>query len=93
MATKNKKHLLRGDLAIVEWYDACSQDEWKESGEIDLSPEPVVSAGIVFEHNEEKITLALNHDCSNDSYSCLITIPIGMVSSIRKIRYDKAKVI
>lgn len=94
MAIKNKKFLVRGDVAIVEWIDACSQDEWKTSDEIELDPAPVVSVGMVFEHDDKKITIALNHDCSNDSYSCLITVPAGMVLSVRKLKsHEKIKTV
>lgn len=94
MATKTKKKkMLQGSIAIVEWVDACSQDEWKPSSEIDLAPEYIVSCGIVFEHTDEKITLALNHDPTNDSFSCLMTIPTGMIVKLKEIKHEKTKTI
>ena len=80
-----KKLLKQGDLAVVEWIDAVSQDEWEHQDEIEIDPEHVQSVGMVYEHTKDKLTLALNHDPANDCFSCLMCIPTGMIRSIRKL--------
>jgi hypothetical protein len=72
-----------GQYAVVEWIDACSSDEWEEANEISLSPQLIVTLGIIFEITRDKIVLAMNYDRENDSYSCMMAIPSGMILSIK----------
>jgi len=68
-------------MALVEWQDAESVDDWTSEDEIDHSIAPVFSVGWLLKEDFEAITLALNHDRKNDSFSCIMKIPTGMVIS------------
>jgi hypothetical protein len=71
------------DIAIVEWLDAESIDEWTENVLIDHSVAKVVSIGFLLKSDKQGVTLALNHDTKNDAHSCIMKIPNGMIVSKR----------
>lgn len=81
-----KYDLIRGDFAVVDWIDACSDDEWEEADKSPINPEHITTCGIVYEVTEDKIVLALNHDPANNSFSCRMCIPIGMVKDAQKLK-------
>lgn len=83
---KKIMRLKQGEVAAIEWLDAVSQDPWHEQSDIDLKPALIKSVGTVFEHTLTHITLAANYDSENDSYSCMICVPNGMVQNIKRLK-------
>jgi hypothetical protein len=81
MATRKYK---LGELVKVEWIDALSKDSWEDCDH-KLVPTNVISCGIVQEHNNDYITLAINHSIDTEQVSCLMCIPTGMIKRIRKL--------
>lgn len=79
--TKRKHKIL-----LVTWLDAESIDGWTEGDQIDHEIAPVVSIGFLLKEDPESITLALNHDTKNDSYSCIMKIPAGMIVNRKIVR-------
>ena len=71
---------------MVTWLDAESIDSWTEGHEIDHTIAPVMSIGWVLNDSFEGLTLALNHDTKNDSYSCIMKIPRGMIVTEKVIK-------
>lgn len=86
MEKKSLKKYKAGDFLLCKWMDACSFDDWTDREESDTPPCEVHSVGILVVIEEKYITLALNHDTVNDKLSCLMTIPTGMIKSIKKLR-------
>lgn len=84
MKKSNEKYNA-GDFLLVVWEDAVSFDDWSDRLESDTPPPEIHSVGILVLKNKKYLTLALNHDTINDKLSCLMTIPLGMVKSIKKL--------
>lgn len=83
---KKRVKIQPGDIVFCEWLDACSLDDWAHESEMDLTAAVVHSAGIVISYDRKNgLRLALNHDTSNDNYSCSMLIPYGMIQTLRKI--------
>ena len=66
-------------MVFVVWIDAESIDEWTERHEIDAIEPEVHSAGFLVSEDKNLLTIAVNHDTKNDSFSCIIKIPQGMI--------------
>jgi hypothetical protein len=75
--------------ALVKWLDAESIDAWTEKDQVDHSLAPIVSIGWVIQQGDESLTIALNHDEKNESFSCMMKIPKGMVLSVQSIKMPK----
>lgn len=62
-------------LIFVKWIDAMSVDAWTPRE--DLKPElgEIHSVGIIVAEDSKTLTLALNFDITNDSFSCVMNIP------------------
>lgn len=73
-------------MVVVVWKDAQSLDEWTDKKDLSLTPPTIVSCGFVIADTNTELTLSLNHDVDNNSYSCMITIPRQMVLSVFKIK-------
>lgn len=87
MTKRRKPKIVAGDFIYVEWDDAYSMDEWTDKDKIETKDTYLIkSVGILVEQNEHKIILALNHDTESDAVSCVMTIPLGMVKTIRKLK-------
>jgi hypothetical protein len=68
---------------FVIWEDAHSIDHWTDVSDIpDEKPTYIYSAGFLIEDRDDRLTLALNHDLTNDSISCVMVIPKDMVRAI-----------
>lgn len=77
------------DIYLIHWNDAESIDDWTELSQIDHEAALIKSIGWLINENKKTVTLALNHDTKNGSYSCLIKIPKGMISLKRKVSLPK----
>jgi hypothetical protein len=77
------KYYKRNSLVSVSWIDAESVDDWTFFGEVCDELPPVITVGLVIKQTKEIIIIACNHDTKNDSYSCIMKIPIGMVTEIK----------
>lgn len=77
-----KKH----PIVYIVWHDAESIDSWTEGHLVDTGIAVVNSVGFLINSDKEAITLALNHDIKNNSYSCIIKIPNGMIISKKTLR-------
>lgn len=76
-----------GDFVVVEWKDAVSLDDWTNRAELDLPPADCLSVGIVVDWKPDVgLTIAVNHDVTNDNFSCIMLIPSGMIGRVRKLR-------
>lgn len=85
---KGEKHMRQkpGTLLFVKWLDAFSIDDWTHADDAKIVPCEIHSAGICIEHTVSHLTLALNHDTFNQNYSCLMTIPTGMITHIKRLK-------
>lgn len=81
---KNTK--FKNKLVLVEWLDAESIDEWTSEELVDHSTAKILSAGWMIKEGKDSISLALNHDTKNGSYSCIMKIPAGMVQKIKLLK-------
>lgn len=70
---------------IVFWKDAFSVDEWSDYQEIEPSFQVIESCGFVVKESDEVLTLGLNHDITEGSWSCIMHIPKGMIISIHEL--------
>lgn len=76
----------QGDFVLCIWKDAHSIDEWTERKLIDREPPICHSVGMVVDWTpRHSLTLALNHNTNTDELSCVMCIPSGMISSIKKL--------
>lgn len=76
-----------GDFVYVEWLDAFSNDDWEHMDDAKILPCLIISVGIVIDCQRTHLTLALNHDTFNNNTSCVITLPNGMITKIRKLDF------
>ena len=84
---KSKVRYKEGDFLKVIWLDAFSVDDWTSSEDVkDINPCEIWSVGICKEHTDDKITLAVSHDLVNNNYSCIKTIPTGMITKIEELK-------
>lgn len=74
------------EMVLVEWIDAESEDAWTNVEDVDHSITPIMSVGWLVYKDEESLSVALNHDVKNDSVSCMMKIPMGMIVSIKKLK-------
>lgn len=77
-------------VAVVEWNDAYSVDEWNELENVqkDNSHE-CVSVGMLMKNDSDSVILSLNKDISSDKISCVMVIPTCMVKSIKILDLDE----
>lgn len=83
---KKKRIVLEHPIVLVVWNDAESIDGWTEGHLLDCGVTVVHSVGFLLTEDSEAVTLALNHDTKNKSYSCVIKIPNGMIIEQRIIK-------
>lgn len=81
-----KRIKLEYPVCLILWDDAESVDGWTESHLIDHGVTRVQSVGFMLSENPEAVTLALNYDTKNQSYSCIMKIPTGMIVEKRIIK-------
>lgn len=81
---KNSKR--KHKIVLIEWNDAESIDAWTFENELDHEIAPAESVGWLLNESNESVTLALNHDIKNGSYSCIMKIPKGMIVSRKILR-------
>ncbi len=82
-----RKHMRQkpGSILLVKWMDAFSQDEWTHKDDSDIRPCEIHSVGFCITHEPDRLTLALNFDTFNQNFSCIMTIPTGMITQIKKL--------
>lgn len=73
-------------IVLIEWIDAESIDEWTYSPDIDHGCALIKTVGWLLKESKKSVTIALNHDTKNESWSCLIKIPTGMIKSKKVIK-------
>lgn len=78
-------HQKPGTFVFVIWLDAFSEDAWVPEDEAKIRPCEIHSVGMIVEHTAEHMTLALNHDTFNQNFSCIMTIPIGMIQRVKRL--------
>lgn len=78
-ATKRFQYIL--------WEDAASKDAWVEADDFETSCPLIESMGFLVEENENAVSLALNNDQENKSFSCIIVIPKGTI--ISRVQFDR----
>lgn len=72
-------------IHVVQWLDAVCEIGWIDEP-LELSPAPCTSVGFIVRHDEKAVTLAQTK--ADDEQSCnLICIPMGMVISIKEVKY------
>ena len=68
---------------FVVWEDAMSIDEWSDSDELLIHEcATIYSVGFQLEYDDKRMVLALNHDPSDGSSSCVMYIPRGMIKAV-----------
>lgn len=77
-------------MILIEWTDAESIDEWTQKSEIDHGSALIKSVGWILNENKKTVTLALNYDTKNDAYSCIIKLPIKMITK-RSILHEQRR--
>ena len=78
-----------GTLVLIDWLDASSDHGWQPSADVKNKPDPVRSVGWVLKHDKHAITLAadgLKRKPHKHDVNRTITIPLGMVSRIWRIK-------
>lgn len=83
---RKKRISLEHPIVLIVWNDAESIDDWTEGHLLDCGVTEVHSVGFLLSEDPEAVTLALNHDTKNKSYSCVMKIPIGMILEQRIIK-------
>ena len=73
------------EIYLVKWVDAESIDEWTSQSDIDHDLPMIESVGFLVKKTKALVTLALNYDTANDSFSCIMKIPTGMIQKEIKI--------
>jgi len=72
---------------LITWGDAYSQDEWVDPKEAGTEDHILAqSLGFVVRETSKSVTLCLNRFATNDSISCIMTIPKGMIVKRQKIK-------
>jgi len=73
-------------MVLIEWIDAESEDSWTFSPDIDHGCALIKSVGWLLKESKKSVTIALNHDTKNDSWSCIMKIPTGMIKTKKIIK-------
>jgi hypothetical protein len=72
---------------LVEWYDACSVDDWTEISAAKAEELPKqLTLGFLVTETEHKITVALSWDRSNEQVSQFMVIPKAWIANRRMLR-------
>lgn len=80
-----KNRLKVGSIVLIVWRDATSYDSWEDPGfSVELAE--IHSAGYVYDFDFDRVTLCLNKDMTNGGASCFMSIPYGMVESIKTLK-------
>ena len=73
-------------IVYVIWQDAVSVDAWTEDYEIQPQLSEIHTCGILIKENKTTIVVGLNHDISENQYSCFMHIPKKWVVSIKHLK-------
>lgn len=74
------------DYLEVLWADSASiPSGWTASSDIEASPDPCVSVGMLLAQNDYALTLVLSRDMDNGDINSAIIIPWVAIKSIRKL--------
>lgn len=80
------KKLKKNQPVMIFWHDAESIDEWTFSHDIKPHIALIKSVGIYIHHDKKIISIAVSYDPFNESFSQILTIPIGMIENIKIMR-------
>lgn len=83
---RKKRIVLEHPIVLIRWTDAESIDGWTEGHLLDCGVAEIHSVGFLLQEDSQAVTLALNHDTKNRSYSCVMKIPIGMIIEQRIVK-------
>lgn len=83
MSLQRKILPLIGSPVCIHWLDAQSEDAWTPMTELALDTPPLIETyGLLIAADESCVVIVQNVDRANDSASCGMTIPLGMVTKI-----------
>lgn len=83
---KTKIKVVKGNLVLVKWKDACTRSGWHDLKHFDtLTPIDVTSVGWVTTHNREHLTI-LQSVAENDDGMSALSIPTPWITRITKLR-------
>lgn len=74
-------------LVYIEWLDAQSTDDW--TGVDDIKADELATIhtyGQLIKKTKKSVTVALNHDVTNNNYSCFIAIPLGWIKKYKEVK-------
>lgn len=72
-------------MVSIVWNDAQSIDAWTGIDDICGSLAEIHTLGFLIKKTRWSLTVALNHDISNDAYSCMIIIPKKWIKEIKEL--------
>lgn len=76
----------RWSFVVIEWIDAHGGDNgWTDPTEIKHRPRKMVTAGLLFKHDEHGATVALSRDTEQGSIGGYIFVPAVNITSIRTL--------
>ena len=86
MSLQRKILPLVGKPVRVDWLDAQSEDAWTPMAELALDTPPLIETyGLLIAADESCVVVVQNVDRANESASCAMTIPLGMVTKITSL--------
>jgi hypothetical protein len=74
-------------IVVVTWVDAHTSHGWEGVDEADAEGSTCYTVGFLIRSSRDAITVASSSD-RNGNYNSRITIPRGMVRTIKRMRID-----
>ena len=78
------------NIHIIIWKDAASVDAWVNSEEITPSHHLIQTAGMLITEDSETVVIGLNHDLTENNWSCFMHIPKSLIVSHVRIEESYA---
>lgn len=75
----------KGTLLYIEWYDAESNDDWRDISDIVAELPLIQTIGFLIKESKDCVAIAQNIDKKNDNASMSMIIPKAWVKRIRKL--------
>lgn len=72
-------------VVYVKWHDAVSSHDWTDNTEPPEETHVIETVGFLTAKDKNKIVIAMQIDPERQARSMEMTIPIGMVISIKKL--------
>lgn len=83
MSLQRKILPLIGSPVCIHWLDAQSEDSWTPMTDLALDTPPLIETyGLLIAADEMCVVVVQNVDTANESASCAMTIPTGMITKI-----------